>query len=93
MKQQDNPTKDDCFQSLGAIGKVYDPMGTGQAEKKKHPCRDCGFCQQCSESRCVVCRAQRAKHMDPLRKLSIREQIALYEQLNRAETVDCCNKI
>jgi hypothetical protein len=24
---------------------------------KKHDCRDCFYCQQCSDDRCLVCRA------------------------------------
>jgi hypothetical protein len=45
---------------------------------KKHPCKDCSFCQFCSEARCASCR-----HLPPTApKLSIAEQIALYERLN-----------
>ncbi|NMC74111.1 MAG: hypothetical protein GYA56_07115 [Geobacteraceae bacterium] len=49
-------------------------------EKKKHPCPDCRCCQWCSDSRCGVClkRCPGAR-----RKLSLREQIELYESLNR----------
>jgi len=41
----------------GFRGKVYVPeiMENG----KKHPCRDCFACQNCSEERCQVCRAEK----------------------------------
>ncbi len=48
--------------------------------KKKHPCPDCRFCQWCPESRCAAC----LQHHEPgRRKLSMAEQIACYEQINR----------
>ena len=47
--------------------------------KKKHPCPDCHFCQFCSDSRCNPCRATGKKP----RKLSMAEQIELFEELNR----------
>jgi hypothetical protein len=47
---------------------------------KKHPCRDCRFCQWCSDDRCQLCLGIGK----PCRKkLSQEEQIALYESLNR----------
>jgi hypothetical protein len=47
---------------------------------KKHPCPDCTFCQWCSDDRCRQC----LKHSGCCRrkKLSISEQIALYNSLN-----------
>lgn len=43
----------------GVTGKVYVPdMLPGQPQK--HPCPDCFACQQCSDDRCTVCRAQGA---------------------------------
>ena len=46
---------------------------------KKHACPDCHFCQECSPSRCNVCRGQGQRaHC----KLSLQEQIALYDQIN-----------
>nr|WP_224746792.1 hypothetical protein [Pelovirga terrestris] len=45
---------------------------------KKHPCPDCRQCQWCSDERCRLC----LKSAGPPR-LSIREQIALFERLNR----------
>jgi len=46
---------------------------------KKHPCADCRFCQWCSDERCRLCRRK-----DCCRKqLSLAEQIALYEQINK----------
>jgi hypothetical protein len=47
---------------------------------KKHPCPDCAFCQWCSDDRCRLCRG----HSDTCRrrKLSLAEQIRLYDSLN-----------
>jgi hypothetical protein len=46
---------------------------------KKHPCSDCRFCQWCSDDRCRLClECRRPKK----KKLSMEEQIALYESLN-----------
>lgn len=44
---------------------------------KKHPCKDCRFCQWCSDDRCSMCRSTRRC----CKKLSIAEQIALYESV------------
>ncbi|TSK08788.1 MAG: hypothetical protein FPO08_05665 [Geobacter sp.] len=46
---------------------------------KKHPCEDCNFCQWCSDDRCRMCKGKQSGK----KKLSIAEQIALYESLNR----------
>jgi hypothetical protein len=48
---------------------------------KKHPCADCRFCQFCGDDRCHLCLGcgQAGK------KLSMEEQIALYESLNRGK--------
>ncbi|MDR3580872.1 MAG: hypothetical protein P4L44_13005 [Oryzomonas sp.] len=51
-----------------------------QEDTKKHPCPDCICCQWCSDDRCRLCRAKDACRR---RKLSLDEQIALYESLNR----------
>jgi hypothetical protein len=46
---------------------------------KKHPCPDCRHCQWCSDTRCSMC-----LRTEPCRrKLSMAEQIALYEKINR----------
>ena len=45
---------------------------------KKHPCPDCVCCQWCSDDRCRLCLKQNCRR----RKLSIEEQIALYDSLN-----------
>ena len=39
----------------GLSGKVYVPEPC-PAASKKHPCRDCFGCQQCSDDRCWLCR-------------------------------------
>jgi hypothetical protein len=44
----------------------------------KNPCPDCKMCQNCSDSRCSACRGDGP----PKGKLSIQEQIALYDRLN-----------
>lgn len=41
----------------GLKGKVYVPEPMAGAPKK-HPCRDCFACQQCSDERCCVCRCR-----------------------------------
>jgi hypothetical protein len=48
-------------------------------DEKKHPCPDCIYCQWCSDDRCRLCRGRDACRR---RKLSLAEQIALYESLN-----------
>jgi len=55
-------------------------MVTGEQEAKKHPCPDCVYCQWCGEDRCRLCRECRPARG---RKLSLAEQVARYEQLNR----------
>jgi len=50
--------------------------------RKKHPCPDCTFCQWCGDDRCVLC----LRKGDCCRKkLSMAEQIALYEEVNRKD--------
>ncbi len=46
--------------------------------EKKHPCPDCKQCQWCSDDRCRLC----LRSGDCRKKLSMAEQIALYEELN-----------
>ncbi|PLX84297.1 MAG: hypothetical protein C0617_08550 [Desulfuromonas sp.] len=46
---------------------------------KKFPCGDCRMCQWCSDDRCRLC-LQSARACR--KKLSMAEQIALYERLN-----------
>ena len=48
------------------------------AEPRKHPCPDCTFCQWCSDDRCRLCLGTGCG-----KKLSLAEQIALYDQVNR----------
>jgi transglutaminase/protease-like cytokinesis protein 3 len=55
---------------------------------KKHRCPDCHFCQECSPSRCNVCRETGTK---PECKLSLQEQVALYEQTNTKRKVKDTN--
>lgn len=58
-------------------GLFYDPCR--DRGPKKHRCPDCHFCQECSPSRCNVCRETGTK---PECKLSLQEQVALYDQTN-----------
>lgn len=46
---------------------------------KKHPCPDCKCCQACAETRCRLCRGDGGCAAD---KLSLAEQIALYDRIN-----------
>jgi len=46
--------------------------------KQKHPCPDCRQCQWCSDDRCRLC----LKSGTCRKKLSMSEQIALYEATN-----------
>lgn len=55
-------------------------------QRKKHPCPDCKQCQNCSPSRCHLCRGQGAETAERrFAGLSISEQIALYEAVNRGD--------
>jgi hypothetical protein len=55
------------------------------AAEKKHPCPDCQCCQWCSDDRCRLCLASGTGCK---KKLSIAEQIALYERINREPPAD-----
>lgn len=44
---------------------------------QKHPCPDCRQCQWCSDDRCRLCLRSGCR-----KKLSMAEQIALYEAIN-----------
>lgn len=44
----------------------------------KHTCPDCTFCQWCGDDRCRLC----LNRQKPGKKLSLAEQVALYERLN-----------
>lgn len=49
---------------------------------QKHPCPDCHHCQWCSDDRCHLClKSTNNSH----RKLSMAEQIVLFEQLNNKQ--------
>jgi len=49
--------------------------------EKKHPCPDCRCCQWCSDDRCRLCLAT---EKGCRKKLTMAEQIALYERVNAA---------
>jgi hypothetical protein len=48
---------------------------------KKHPCPDCRSCQCCSDDRCRLC----LRSGTCRKKLSMAEQIALYDRINAQE--------
>lgn len=50
-----------------------------KCKDKKYPCEDCFSCQFCSDERCAMCLCSKRKP----RQLSVEEQIALYEALNK----------
>lgn len=55
--------------------------------RKKHACPDCRECQNCSPTRCHLCRGQGAD--EAARRfagLSMAQQIALFEAVNRGES-------
>ena len=47
---------------------------------KKNACPDCSFCQLCSDARCNCCRS--AKTAGSCSKMSLSEQIRLYDEIN-----------
>jgi tRNA1Val (adenine37-N6)-methyltransferase len=55
-------------------------------ETKKHPCPDCTFCQWCSDDRCALCLRTDSCCK---KKLSVAEQIALYDGINRKSQPLC----
>lgn len=52
--------------------------------EKKHPCPDCEMCQWCSDDRCRLC----LKRGSCRKRLSLAEQIALYDEINRKAVED-----
>ena len=56
------------------------------SRQKKHPCPDCRQCQNCAPSRCHLCRGQGGDQAERrFAGLSMAEQIALFEAVNRGE--------
>ena len=75
--------KEGCFVELGNAKLVFEPGKGRETSVKKHPCSDCHFCQFCSDSRCAACHGGKGGEKEaPGRKLSIREQIRLYDAIN-----------
>ncbi len=52
---------------------------------KKHPCPDCKMCQWCSDDRCRLCLRSGTGCR---KKLSMAEQIELFERLNAMKNED-----
>jgi hypothetical protein len=46
---------------------------------KKHPCKDCKFCQWCSDERCRLCLGREGCCR---KQRSMAEQIEIFERLN-----------
>lgn len=65
---------------LAQMGAMMQSKVSHEADLRKHPCPDCKMCQNCSDSRCAACHSGGTGAEK--RKLSFREQIALYNQLN-----------
>lgn len=63
--------------------KVYSPATSLLECPKKHACRDCHFCQFCSDARCQTCRnTERRSNHCSVDKLSLSDQVLLYEKIN-----------
>ncbi|MEJ2197597.1 MAG: hypothetical protein P8X54_03400 [Desulfuromonadales bacterium] len=60
------------------------------APDKKHPCPDCRQCQWCSEDRCRLCLRSSGGCR---KKLSMAEQIALFESINRTDSQDPADSV
>ncbi len=76
------------FVKICGMELVYDPGSNAEDPVKKNPCPDCHFCQFCSDSRCDACRRGDRPCAGPragCRKLSLREQILLYDEINALE--------
>lgn len=72
-----------CFKPLAGMKLVYQPDHDDQENAKKHACPDCHFCQFCSEARCHSCHDKlNGPKTLKTQKLSICEQILLYERVN-----------
>jgi len=85
MKTSENANESD-YTTVAGMKLVYDPKRSMPDSPKKHCCADCHFCQFCSDARCNACRGERKKNNAcSLRKLSLHEQIALYEKINAHE--------
>jgi hypothetical protein len=75
------PAEDHVFIRVAGVGLVFQPADGG--EGKKHPCPDCCFCQFCAETRCLTCMSERNRgKATACKKLSLREQILLFEKVN-----------
>jgi hypothetical protein len=71
------------FRPVSGLKLVFEPGNPCDESAKKHPCPDCHFCQYCSDTRCQSCRGKKnGPHKCPARKLSLCEQIRLYEEVN-----------
>lgn len=75
--------QDPCFVPLAGMNLVFEPGCKSGFSAKKYPCPDCFHCQACSESRCQSCKGgKNRKDGGKLKKLSLREQIRLFDEIN-----------
>jgi len=82
MEERESTDKE-RFRPMAGLKLVYEPCGGVQENVKKHPCPDCRFCQFCGDARCHACRGKKnVPGKSPTRKLSLCEQIRLYEEIN-----------
>lgn len=78
-----------CFVELGSAKLVFEPGRARQTSVKKHRCADCYCCQFCSDNRCNACLGEKNRREGPMtRKLSLREQIRLYDKINNKTSCD-----
>lgn len=81
--------KKGCFVELGSAKLVFEPGRARETSMKKHCCADCYYCQFCSDSRCSACLGEKNRREGPMsRKLSLREQIRLYDKINKKTSCD-----
>lgn len=84
------------FRTVAGMKLVYEPENQCGQTARKYPCKDCHSCQFCSEARCHACRGNGRNHKEVLsRKLSICEQIQLFDAINareRRQQVSISNK-
>jgi hypothetical protein len=85
MSSHDDTARE-SFAPLAGLQRVFQPTRRGATQPKKHRCSDCHYCQMCSDARCHACRDRNARcGAAAPRRLSLREQIALFEAVNRAD--------
>jgi len=54
----------------GIEGRVYEPEQQKACERK-HDCRDCFYCQMCSDVKCAACRKEKSSSTCTCRNITI----------------------